>query len=196
MSAFPSGRARSCAENSGASRTALAWPLLEARRERTHCPDAPARSEGSARFRPAAGCSASPAGSCPGRLGPSCHPPLTAPSWWCMGWHGLVRGLRGRPDDEPAGRSRRGNAGRRPVERFAGSWHRALWWGSRLRHSHVGSAQRGRQVRISKWAMCASGWIRPVSTSHWWMAAVTSPPLWSTRRAKSAASNPPVAEDP
>lgn len=56
--------------------------------------------------------------------------------------------------------------------------------------------QRGRQVRISRWTMCASGWMRPVSTSHRWMAVVTSPPAASTRRAMSAAAKPPVVADP
>lgn len=56
--------------------------------------------------------------------------------------------------------------------------------------------QRGRQVRISRWVMWAPTWMRPVSTSHCWTAAVTSPAAASTRRAKSAASNPPVGAEP
>jgi len=30
---------------------------------------------------------------------------------------------------------------------------------------------RGRQVQISRWVMCASSWMRPVSTSRWWTTA-------------------------
>lgn len=57
-------------------------------------------------------------------------------------------------------------------------------------------AQRGRQVRTSRWRMWASGRMRSVSTSHWCTAAVTSPPAASTWRAKSAASWPPVCAEP
>lgn len=59
-----------------------------------------------------------------------------------------------------------------------------------------GLVYRDRQVRISRWVMCASSWTRPVSTSHRWTATVTSPAAASTRRAKSAASKPPVVAAP